>query len=894
MLEIKNLTKTYKTSGKENITALNNINLRFGDSGMVFILGKSGSGKSTMLNVIGGLDSFDEGEIIINGRSSKDFSSADFDSYRNTYLGFVFQEFYILDEYTVGKNIALALQLQQKKADSKEINELLDLVDLGGYADRKPSELSGGQKQRVAIARALIKNPSVILADEPSGALDSVTGSQVFETLKKLSRDKLIIVVSHDREFAEQYADRIVELKDGVIVSDKTRTVSTRSGRMPSTNGISFISDTTVRIPKGKKLSEKELLEINNTLNDIAGDRYITVLDKEEFNEVFPKLAEIKPTARVGGFAVTNQEKIDGNTEDFKLIRSRLPFLDVIKMAFSSFKSKSFRLVITLILSVVSLIAFGFSMVLSGYDKTESYVKTYYESDAYLMSITSRESFDGAYVDIPISDEDIEYFDEYFDGNYLKTYEIEQAETTNLTGKKKVLDTAFYEVSSHPVFKPSEFTGIIECAKGNIDIVYGEFPTSSNECCISDLFADYFIKLGMRIGMEDGTIVKLVVNDYSQILGKTITVGGEQYQIVGIYKTNYYIYKDVFADYSEDDITADVDLSAYRSNYKEDESMFMSKILVMDGYTENFASSRYNYNANIILKSDGDSADGAVIGAKIERDSKYNLKQGEIYLSALYYRNVKYGYSSTRSFEQLEAEFVTPRTMTLYIKASDSDKSETILYEQKYKVVGIYDDIEILGEPTVVMNYYDFINVVEARYKPESVLVNVNLATDEMSTLISDMHDKGYVTNARSDIALESIENIMTKASLVLYIVSGVSAVFVMLLLYNFISTSIVYKKKEIGILRALGARSLDVMGIFITEGMLIALIIIAVSMPVMVLSANYLTSYLYSVLPITLVSFTISDVALMALLTVGIIVVSSFIPVFNISRKKPIDAIKN
>lgn len=894
MLEIKNLTKTYKTSGKEGVTALNNIDLRFGDSGMVFILGKSGSGKSTMLNVIGGLDSFDEGEIIINGRSSKDFSFADFDSYRNTYLGFVFQEFYILDEYTVGKNIALALQLQQKKADDKEINELLDLVDLGGYADRKPSELSGGQKQRVAIARALIKNPSVILADEPSGALDSVTGAQVFETLKKLSRDKLVIVVSHDREFAEQYADRIVELKDGVIVSDKTRAVSSRSGRVATTGGISFISDTTVRIPKGKKLTEKELSEINNTLNDIAGDRYITVLDKEEFNEIFPKLAEVKPSNRSGGFTVTNQEKISGNTETFELIRSRLPFGDVVKMAFSSFKSKSFRLVITLVLAVVSLIAFGFSMVLSEYDKTDSYVKTYYESDAYLMELSSREYFDGAYVDVPISQDDLDYFNEYFDGKYIKTYEIEQAETTNLTGKKKVLDTAFYEVSTHPVFKPSEFTGILECKECDIDIVYGNFPKSADECCISDLFADYFIKLGMRIGMEDGSITKLVVNDYSQLIGKTITVGGEQYDIVGVYKTNYYIYKDIFEDLTEDEISADVELSSKRTNYKQDEGMYMSKILLNEGYTKSFASSRYNYSANMILRSDGDSADGAVIGAKIERDSKYKLKQGEVYISALFYRNIKYGYASTRSFEQLEAEFVTPRTMTFYIKAADSDKSDTLLYEQKYKVVGIYDDIEILGEPTIVMNYYDFINVIEAKYKPESILVNANLATDEMALLITDMHDNGYTTNARSDSALESIENIMTRASLVLYIVSGVSAVFVILLLYNFISTSIVYKKKEIGILRALGARSLDVMGIFITEGVLIALIIIAVSMPLMVISANYLTSYLYSVLPITLVSFNIIDVAIMALLTLAIIIVSSFIPVFNISRKKPIDAIRN
>lgn len=892
MLEIKNLTKIYKTSGRESVTALKNVNLRFGDNGLVFVLGKSGSGKSTMLNVIGGLDSFDDGEIIINGKSSADFSAADFDSYRNTYLGFVFQEFYILDEYTVGKNVALALQLQQKEATPEKVEELLELVDLSGFADRRPSELSGGQKQRVAIARALIKDPQIILADEPTGALDSATGAQVFDTLKKLSKDKLVIVVSHDKEFAETYADRIVELKDGEIVSDKTRSQTTKSGKL-SANGIAFINETTVRIPKGKKLTEKELSEINKTLNEISGERYITISDKEQFSELFPKLAEEKATGKTNGFSVTDQKKITGNTENFELIRSRLPFSDILKMALSSFKSKSFRLVITLILAVVSLIAFGFSMVLSGYDKNESYVKTYYEQDAYMMSLSRFEKSGDVNLSLPITDDEIKYLDKYFDGKIIKSYEIEQAETTNLTGKKKVLDTAFYEVSTHPVFKPAEFTGIIECDKGDIDVVYGAFPENSDECCVSDLFADYFIKLGMRIGMEDGSIVKLVVNDYSQLIGKDITVGGEKYEIVGVYKTNYYIYKDSFANYTEDEIASSEELSALKARYTEDENMYMSKLLVKDGYTKSFAIDRYNYAADLYLRSDIEG-DGAVFGAKIERDSKYRLKQGEIYLSALYYRNIKYGYASTRSFEQLEAEFVTPRTMTVYLKASDNGMSDTVLYEKKFTVVGIYDDIEILGDPTIVMNYYDFINVIEEKYKPESVLVNANLATDELSAVISDMQENGFTTSARSDDALIRIETLMSRAKTVLYIVSGVSAVFVVLLLFNFISTSIVYKKKEIGILRALGARSIDVMSIFIAEGVLIALIIVALSVPLMIVAANYLTTYLYSVLPIALVTFTASDVLLMTLLTIGIIVISSFVPVFNISRKKPIDAIRN
>ena len=205
MLVVRNLKKIYKTKKGADVHALDGVTLQFPEKGMVFLLGKSGSGKSTLLNVCGGLDAPTDGEIIVKGRSSKDFTQSDFDSYRNTYVGFIFQEYNILNEFSVEDNIALALELQGKPKDKKAVAELLKQVDLEGYAKRKPNTLSGGQKQRIAIARALVKSPEIIMADEPTGALDSNTGKQVFETLKKLSKDKLVLVVSHDREFAEQY-----------------------------------------------------------------------------------------------------------------------------------------------------------------------------------------------------------------------------------------------------------------------------------------------------------------------------------------------------------------------------------------------------------------------------------------------------------------------------------------------------------------------------------------------------------------------------------------------------------------------------------------------------------------------------------------------------------------
>ena len=254
MLETRELVKIYKPKKGVPVMALNKVSLKFPEKGMVFLLGKSGSGKSTLLNVLGGLDCYNDGEIIIKGVSSKDFKQKHFDSYRNTYVGFIFQEYNVLDEFTVGANIALAIELQGRKASDNEINDILKQVDLEGYGSRKPNELSGGQKQRVAIARALVKNPQIIMADEPTGALDSNTGKQIFDTLKKLSKEKLVIVVSHDREFAESYADRIIELADGVVISDVE---ATGENTALKNDGLVFDGEI-IEIPEAYHLTEDD------------------------------------------------------------------------------------------------------------------------------------------------------------------------------------------------------------------------------------------------------------------------------------------------------------------------------------------------------------------------------------------------------------------------------------------------------------------------------------------------------------------------------------------------------------------------------------------------------------------------------------------------------------
>ena len=219
MLILKNVKKTYKTKNSAQI-ALDDVNLNFRKNEFVAIVGPSGSGKTTLLNIIGGLDNYDTGDLIINGKSTKDFRGNKWDYYRNSCVGFIFQNYNLVNHISVYQNVELALTLSNSKNKKKKVIDALKKVGLEKHASKKPNELSGGQMQRVAIARALVNNPEIILADEPTGALDSKTSINIMELIKGLSKDKLVIMVTHNNDLAKKYANRIIELKDGNITKD--------------------------------------------------------------------------------------------------------------------------------------------------------------------------------------------------------------------------------------------------------------------------------------------------------------------------------------------------------------------------------------------------------------------------------------------------------------------------------------------------------------------------------------------------------------------------------------------------------------------------------------------------------------------------------------------------
>ena len=257
MIEVKNIKKTYIGKDGKESRGLVDVSFKLSDKGFVFVLGKSGSGKSTLLNIIGGLDKATSGEVIIEGKKISDFSEKDFDYYKSHYCGFIFQDYKLLNELNVYENILLSLEIKNDMEDAdNRIKEILNKVGLDGYENKMINELSGGEKQRVAIARCLIKNPKIILCDEPTGNLDKKTSKQILDALKEVSKNCLVFMVSHDNKACDLYASRRLTINDGLIIDDSIKNESFENKMTLKNNTIYLPSDSTLNDDDLKKLNQ--------------------------------------------------------------------------------------------------------------------------------------------------------------------------------------------------------------------------------------------------------------------------------------------------------------------------------------------------------------------------------------------------------------------------------------------------------------------------------------------------------------------------------------------------------------------------------------------------------------------------------------------------------------
>ena len=569
MLSVRNLVKVYKTKGGAPVRALDGVSVDFPEKGMVFLLGRSGSGKSTLLNMAGGLDEPDSGEIIIKGKSSKDFSKTDFDSYRNTYVGFIFQEYNILNEFNVEQNIALALQLQGKKNDKKAVNALLEQVDLKGLGRRKPNTLSGGQKQRIAIARALIKEPEIIMADEPTGALDSRTGRQVLDTLKKLSEKKLVIIVSHDREFAEFYGDRIIELKDGKILSDVSK------GYIEPTvvdGNVKFIGDGTVKIEDVDRLSETDVRNILYKIKQNGKEGVITFGNSD--------VAAVKRALKIGDdgrketFEQTDTEKAKKEAAAYsgkkpKFIKSRLPLARAVKMGLSGLKTKPIRLIFTVFLSVVAFTLFGVVATMMNFDAAYSVAKAMESSPYDNVQLTKNYKFtqksyskeSGGEWKLESSYEDTRAT--LFNAGDLTALNNNEAGLTFIgvynyavdrgldggveTNRSYSIKENFGTIKSNDFYSQNgDIKGFADIKKytesgGDFSLI-GKYPAADDEIAVSDYIYQSFKAYGYRNGSDVEEI-----KSEENLIGKTLNLGYDDkktFKITGVIKINGALYND--------------------------------------------------------------------------------------------------------------------------------------------------------------------------------------------------------------------------------------------------------------------------------------------------------------------------------------------------------------
>ncbi len=540
MIEAKNLVKIYKPKKGVEVRALDGVSLKLPSKGMVFLLGKSGSGKSTLLNVLGGLDSFNEGEIIIKGTSAKDFKQSHYDSYRNTYIGFIFQEYNVLDEFTVGANIALAIELQGRKPTSEEINNILKKVELLSFANRKPNELSGGQKQRVAIARALVKNPEIIMADEPTGALDSATGKQVFDTLKELSKEKLVLIVSHDRDFAEQYADRIIELADGKIISDVERApineqADNESEETQAEEPLTFNGDE-IDIKAGYELTNEDLERINKYIKRLSMDAKLIIK------------GEKRPDGQVNHFVNTDQSKIAVKKDDnFKLIKSKLSLKNAFKIGASGLKHKKVRLVFTIILSFIAFTLFGLADTIASYDNVNTCITSIVDSNidyaAYQKMLKVRDYWSKN--EYRLSDNDIEKISTEtgipVKGVYKKNYQ------------EVSFDSHIAQPEDEQVMKevqmifPTRFSGFVEVEENDLTAYNYQLLGNSkmpegnkNEIAVSKYIYQLFEKTGFKYYDKSKGEVTKPITGYDDLIGMTMSISNYgDYKITAIIDTGF-------------------------------------------------------------------------------------------------------------------------------------------------------------------------------------------------------------------------------------------------------------------------------------------------------------------------------------------------------------------
>lgn len=876
MLSVKNLTKIY-SNGTTSVTALNNVSFTLEDKGFVFITGKSGCGKTTLLSIIGGLDNATEGTVVCDGNNLSHFSNKDFDNYRNTYLGFIFQDYCLIDDLNVYQNIELSLTLKGEVLSQTEKDELIDealaSVDLDAQIkNRYIKELSGGQKQRIAIARALIKNPKLILADEPTGNLDSRTSKKILKLLKKLSKDRLVLIVSHNLDDARTYADRIIEFADGEIVSDIHRS-------QENTEEMSIINGT-LMLPHSGDLTPAQIKEINLQLQD-------------------NKIKKIKQ--HTSGF-----EKTKNITESHNKVNiepKRMKFKNSLKLSKFFIKKRWFASFVTIF--VVSLLVFvlGLAQFLIQFQEYETILevmqqagetdlliyKGYYNDDGELKT----DNF------VKFSNNEIQEFkDAGYNGNIYKLYYDTFCISATNTEQGNVADV-WKNFSGKWI---RESFGTLNCdltylinkfgKNGELSIIAGTLNDHPEGLIITDYMADCLVNV---VGKGQTT--------YEDYVGKIVQ---NRNYINAIIDTDYEEkYQDMF-DYIED-ISIGIDRSADKDYFKTRTMDFISEIQKYYGIAysinPNFANDINKTETNYTkLHYSSFEAEGFALS----QDYNYIykgfdfLEDNEIGIEFDIF-NTKFG----RFFGYYNEDTLdTYEPITITINKYDDSEHTNLVYTTDVIIKLLptsYSSSNNANSSTMFAGegIYELINN-NSKYVHGLYLDDAN----QLGSIYSTITEKPYIVQSKIFSSISVVGDIVSVFEEFFWIIFlGIAGVCLVLLI-SYAYGNIKKKYYEIGVLKALGATTRNVGFLFslqtILAGILICILsntaLLTLCTPINITISEKLLEFVANnnLGPLSILQVNLPTIIANTAVILFVTILTCFIPMAKLHKIKPKNIIAN
>lgn len=766
MLEIKNISKSYVT-GTFTQKALDNFSLKFRREEFVSILGQSGSGKTTLLNIIGGLDKYDEGDLIINDKSTKSFKEKDWDAYRNNCIGFIFQNYNLITHISILENIEMGMTLSGVGSTEKREKalEALRKVGLEEHAHKKPNQLSGGQMQRVAIARALATDPDIILADEPTGALDSKTSQQIMKLIKEISKDKLVIMVTHNRQLAEEYSTRIVELKDGKLISDS---------------------------------------------NPI--------------------------------------KKVEKDAETFSIRKTAMSFLTALKLSFNNIKTKKGRTALTAFASSIGIIGIALILSLSNGFKIEI---DNFEKDSLSEApiIISQQSMKLDEETILKMQDQHQSAEKYPDSKkvYVLDDVMESMTHTNVITKEYIdyIKKIDKETVSGISYQKSTGLNIINQSKDGYNLVNNTImgmstwtllPSKMNNKDSGVVENNYDILAGKIDESEPGLILQLDSRNqiYSSTL-KQLGLSGEEVSFDDILnKELKVIPNDIYYNQHGEYFIPNTD---YESLYNNEKSITIKVQAIIRGkkekeiLTSTTGIAYTNALVDLVIKNNKDSAI-----VKAQQDKDYNILTKEPF-------------------------------------------DETSITNTKETVLGY------LGAESVPIAVYIYPNSFESKDSITTYLDKYNEGKEEQDEI-------RYVDMASMISALSG--NIMDAITIVLIAFSSISLVVSSIMIGIITYISVLERTKEIGILRALGARKKDIKRVFNAETFIIGIFsgILGIAIArILIIPTNIIIENASQLSNVA----KLNPIHAIILITVSVTltILGGLIPASMASKKNPVEALR-